>query len=251
MKKVCLVVCLFIGSLYAKGYSKGDSGPLSPVNFQNPLEKTKGQSREKIEDLKINKFYLNMDAQKLKEVQQKDKKNKHALDMFDRVKINQKPAIRSISSHKAISMHPYYITTVLLPLGSKITSAQGKRFKNINFIENVMTIEVNNDFDRGNIVVLYAHNKQNKYLNIMVNRFDLAEIKRDVLDLTYVYRDIQEYTDLEIIQKYQEVYGVLPSKKYSYLYVGDIAYRIVKDVQHGNIFIKGNKYRVDNGIVYK
>lgn len=250
MIRVSLILCLCLINVFARSYGNDNENAIDPKNFIVPMEKGK-IDKEEIEDLKINKFYLEMDKEKLKEVQQTDKKNLHALDQFNDIKINQKPAIRSISSHKAIAMHPYYITTIMLPIGSNITNVQGKRFKKISFVENVMTIEVENSFDRGNIVVLYSLNKQNKYLNIMVNRFDLNEIKKDTLDLTYVFRDIPEWTDLEIIQKYQEIYGTFPNKKYSYLYIGDIAYRIVKDKNNGNIFIKGNKYRVDSGMVYK
>ncbi len=250
MKKI-LIFCLLSISLFA--LEKGSqTSPLSPSNFSLPEEKSaRTKSKENIDDLKINKFYLDINPNKMKQVQKKDKSNTHLLDKFDNISVNQKPVVKSISSQESIAIHPYYTTTILLPKGSVISFARGKMFEKILFDQNMLTIDVANNFDRGNLVIVYSQKEQNKILNLMVKRFDKNEIRSEVLNTVYSYQDIKPMSDIEVIQAYVKEYKKYPTEKYNYLYIADTVYRIVKDNDYGNIFVNGNKYRIDNGIVYK
>lgn len=251
MKKIIILSLCFTALLLARN-TRSDDSPLKPSNFSLPEEqKTRNRSAKQLNDLNINKFYLNIDSNKMKEVQKRDKSNKHLLDKFDNITINQKPVIKSITSQESISIHPYFTTTILLPKGSLISFARGKMFDKILFDQNMLTIDVNNDFDRGNLVIVYSEKEQNKILNLMVKRFDKNEIKRDVLNTVYSYQNYTPLTDVEVIQTYVKEYKKYPTEKYNYLYVADVVYRIVLDNDYGNVFVKGNKYRVDNSLVYK
>jgi len=251
LKKI-VILCLCISyALLARNTSDSNS-PLKPSNFTLPdTEVKRSKKAKKNKDLEVNKFYLNMNSNKLKQVQNKDKRNKHVLDKFDNITINQKPVIKSISSQDTISVHPYFTTTILLPKGSVISFARGKMFDEILHDQNMLTIDVKNNFDRGNLVIVYSEKEQNKILNLMVKRFDKREIKREVLNTVYSYRNFEPLSDMDVIQAYIKEYKKYPNDKFNYLYVADVVYRIVKDNDYGNVFINGNKYRVDNGIVYK
>lgn len=251
MKNI-LIFCLCFSSIILARNVEVSNSPLKPSNFNLPEDKQiRGRSNEKIDDLNINKFYLNIDSQKVKEVQTKDKSNKHLLDKFDNITINQKPVVKSITSQDAISIHPYFTTTILLPKGSIISFARGKRFEKILFDQNMLTVDVDNSFDRGNLVIVYSEKNQNKILNLMVKRFDKSEIKKEVLNTVYSYKNYKPLTDVEVIQAYIKEYNSFPMKKFNYLYVADVVYRIVLDNEYGNVFVNGNKYRVDNGLVHK
>ncbi|RXI43416.1 hypothetical protein CRU99_07735 [Malaciobacter mytili] len=249
MKRVIyLLICLNI-LLFARNNNESSS-PLKPENFSMPDLKKSG-NKNMINDLKVNEFYLNIDPQKLKEVQKKDKFNKHLLDKFDNISINQKPVVKSISSQDSISMHPYFTTVILLPKGSVVSFARGKMFEKILHDQNMVTIEIPNNFDRGNLVIVYSEKEQNKVLNIMVKRFDKTDIKKEVLNTVYSYRNTETLSDIEVLQAYVKQNRKYPNNEYNYLYIGDIAYRIVLDNKYGNVFVNGNKYRVENGIVRK
>lgn len=250
--KFIIIICLLSISILALENRKDSSSPLKPGNFSLPEEKpARGGSSKDLDDLNINKFYLNIDPNKMKQVQSKDKSNIHVLDKFDNITINQKPVVKSISSQESIAVHPYFTTTILLPKGSIISFARGKRFEKILYDQNMLTMDVDNDFDRGNLVVVYSEKEQNKILNLMVKRFDKNEIKSEVLNTVYSYKDLPLMSDVEVIQAYIKEYKKYPTDKYNYLYIADTVYRIVKDNDYGNVFVNGNKYRIDNGIVYK
>ena len=251
MKKI-IIISLCITSLLLARSTREDDNPLKPSNFSLTEEKkTRGRSENKLDDLNVNKFYLNIDSNKMKEVQYKDKSNKHVLDKFDNITINQKPVIKSIGSQESISIHPYFTTTILLPKGSVISFARGKRFEKILFDQNMLTVDVDNTFDRGNLVIVYSEKEQNKILNLMIKRFDKKEIKKEILNTVYSFQSLKPLSDVEVIQAYVKEYKKYPSEKFNYLYVADVVYRIVLDNDYGNVFVKGNKYRVDNGLIYK
>ena len=251
MKRI-VISCLCVSNLlFALNNNNADS-PLSPKNFSVPeLNKNQNRKNDEIQDLKNNQFYLGLDKNKVKEVQQKDKINKHVLDKFDNISINQKPVVKSISSQDAIALHPYFTTTLLLPKGSVVSYATGKMFQDIKHSQNMVTVDIPNDFDRGNLVIVYTLANKNRVLNVMAKRFDKKEIRREVLNTMYSYRLQPDLSDLEVLQAYVKEYRKYPTKKYSYLYVGDITYRIVQDNTYGTVFFKGKKYRVENGIVGK
>lgn len=240
-----------IASLYAREGSATTDSPLKPENFSIPETDKNNRNADKVDDLKVNEFYLNIDSKSLKEVQSKHKENKHLLDGFDNISINQKPVVKSISSTDTIAMHPYFTTTILLPKGSVISYASGKMFNSIKHSQNMLTVDIANDFDRGNLVVVYSEKEQNKILNVLVKKFDKNEIKSEVLNTVYSYVNVPELSNIEVIQAFIKEYGRYPQKKYEYLYVGDMVYRIVTDDKYGDVFVKGKKYRIDRDIVQK
>lgn len=247
MKKIALLCLFCIVLLYSREATS--SSPLQPENFTIP--ETNNKSKNSTDDLKINEFYLNIDPKSLKEVQGKHKENKHLLDSFDSVSVNQKPVIKSISSTDTIAMHPYFTTTILLPKGSVISYASGKMFNSIKHAQNMLTVDIANDFDRGNLVIVYSQKEQNKILNILVKKFDKNEIKSEVLNTVYSYVEVLELSNIEILQAFVKEYGRYPEKKHEYLYAGDMVYRIVTDDKYGDVFVKGKKYRIDREIIQK
>lgn len=249
MKKIIFNLILITGFLNAEHLGI----PLSPINFQEtktvyypnrPADQQPTNNPE-VGDVKVNEFYLNMNGDDIKRLQERDKEIKHLLDKFDSVRINQNPLVKSILSQDEIAVHPYFTFTILLPAGSKITLAQGKSLEKISFNENIVLFDVNNDFDRGNLIILFTDkNNKNKILNILVRRFSIDEIKNQELNTIYTYIDQKILKDEEVLEAFYKQYKKYPDKKFNYLYVDDMVYKIMEDEINGNLYIQNKKYRI-------
>lgn len=249
MKKIIFNTILLTGFLNAEHLGI----PLAPENFKdtktiyypNRPADQQPNNNPNVGDVEINKFYLDMDNGEIKGLQKRDKEIKHLLDKFDSVRISQNPLVKSILSQDEIAVHPYFTFTILLPAGSKITLAQGKSLEKISFNENIVLFDVNNDFDRGNLIILYTDkNNKNRILNILVRRFSVDEIQNQELNTVYTYLDQKILKDEEVLEAFYKQYKKSPDKKFNYLYVDDMVYQIVEDEINGNLYVKNKKYRI-------
>lgn len=238
------------------GFSFSNANPLEPKNFVAPnkqelmQQQAQGQ-KEDIADLKTNEFYLNLDPEDIKSVQDKDQEIREAFDGFSQKEINYKPIIRPIASMDSISLHPYFTFSLLLPAGSIIShidSSQGMAV--LKYENNAVMIRPNSDFKVANITILYKLNDKNQILNILATFYQKNK-ELDKLNLVYAYENTPKLDDLEVIQAYVREHKGLPKQKYSYIQINDVSYRIVEDNDYGNVFINNKKYRVDNNTIYK
>ena len=249
MRKLFLISCMAI--LVTSGYARKSNDPLTPNTFTEPTKQD--QLEHKIpNDLRIKKFYLNIDPNKVKEVIQKDRRNKELFDRFDKAVINHKPVVKPIDTLDEIAVHPYFTTTILLPPGSIISYASASDSAEVlKYNENVLLFRPKKDFEIANIAILYSLNKKNRVLNIIARRFDPKDPRGDMLNIIYSYKDVPKRSGLEVIEAYVKEYGHLPRRNYNYIYIDGVLYRIVKDDKYGDIMIRGNKYRVSCGVAQK
>lgn len=246
MKKVWLFIFCF-SFMYAN--------PLEPKNFIAPTQESIKQSQngkqEDLEDLKTNEFYLNLNVDDIKEVQNKDKEIREAFDGFSQKEINYKPVIRPIASMDSISLHPYFTFSLLLPAGSVISHIDSSSpMAVLKFENNAVMIRPNSDFKVANITILYKLEEKNHILNILATFYEKNK-ELDKLNLVYAFENTPKLNDLAVIEAYVKEHNSLPKQKYSYIQIDDISYRIVEDEKYGNIFIDNKKYRVDNNTIYK
>lgn len=234
-----------------------NANPLEPKNFVAPTEQeliqnqAQGGKQEDISDLKQNNFYLNLQAEDIEKVRNKDEKIKEAFDGFSQKEINYKPVIRPIVSMDSISLHPYFTFSLLLPAGSIISHIDSSQAMAVlKFENNAVMIRPNSNFKVANITILYKLKDKNHILNILATLYKKNE-ELDKLNLVYSYEDTPKLDDLEVIEAYARENNGLPKQKYSYIQINDVSYRIVEDDEYGNVFIKNKKYRVDNNTIYK
>ncbi len=250
IKKLCLAACIPL-IVWAEGETLEGSNPLEPQTFATPSEADQLQGKIP-NDLVVKRFYLDMHPSEIKSVIRKDDKTKEILDRFDTAKMNHKPVVLPISSMVETSVHPYFSTTFILPAGAVISYAEASETPEIlKHDQNILTYRPKKDFTVCNIPIVYSLNGQNRLINLLVRRFDEKELKGDQINLVYAFRDVQKLDDLKVIEIYAKEYGYLPKKKFNYIYIDDVLYRIVKDDKYGNVMIAGNKYRVSNGAIFK
>lgn len=233
------------------------ANPLDPKNFIAPTQQEiiqqsqQGGGNNDISDLKTNEFYLNLDTEEIKNVQNKDKQLREAFDGFSQKEINYKPVIRPIASMDSISLHPYFTFSLLLPAGSIISHIDSSApMAVLKYENNAVMIRPNSDFKVANITILYKLDEKNHILNVLATFYEKNK-ELDKLNLVYSYQNIPKIDDLAVIQAYVKEHNSLPKQKYSYIQIDDISYRIVEDDKYGNIFIENKKYRVDNNTIYK
>lgn len=248
MKKVCLFVFCFSLYVYAN--------PLEPKNFIAPtkqelIQQSQNGKQEDLNDLKTKEFYLNLTADDIKEVQDKDKEIREAFDGFSQKEINYKPVIRPIASMDSMSLHPYFTFSLLLPAGSVISHIDSSSpMAVLKYENNAVMIRPNADFKVANITILYKLEEKNHILNILATFYEKNK-ELDKLNLVYAFENTPKLNDLAVIEAYVKEHNSLPKQKYSYIQINDISYRIVEDDKYGNIFIENKKYRVDNNTIYK
>ncbi|BEJ76130.1 hypothetical protein RMP56_001754 [Campylobacter jejuni] len=243
-------ICFFTLLLQSFAFSKDE---LEPKNFiaPTPNELQTQNKSDGYDDLKANEFYLNLNPKEIDSIQKKDQEIKEAFDRFSQKEINYKPVIRPLSSMDSISLHPYFTFTLLLPQGSIVSHVDSSSpMAVLKYENNAILIRPNADFKIANLTILYKLKDVNHILNILATFYEKNE-EMDKLNLIYSYSNLEKLDDLEVIQAYIKEYNSLPKRKYSYIQINDISYRIVEDEKYGNIFIQGKKYRVDNNTIYK
>ena len=242
MRKVMLAAALCSSLLFAVG--EEDNSLFKPETLKALNE----QEAQKVpEDLAKNNFYLNINPKDIKELQSKDKEIKEHLDKFDGAILNYKPVIRPIMTNDEIQVHPYFSTTILLPVGANISYTDISVEPSIIKAEqNTVLLRMKKDFEVGNLTILYKINEENYVLNVMLKRYDRAETD-EKLSLVYSYKKLNVKSDLEVMAEYVRTYGKYPTDKISYIWLDGVTYRLIEDLKNGTLIFKDKKYLVDIG----
>jgi hypothetical protein len=199
------------------------------------------------DDLKQNNFYLNINPKDIKKLQEKDKVIQEHLDKFDGAILNYKPVIRPIMTNDEIQVHPYFSTTILLPVGANISYPDISIPPEILKAEqNTVIIRMKKDFEIGNLTLIYKIGDTNYVMNIMLKRYDRSKTD-EKLSLVYSYEKINKKNDLEVINAFVKTNGKYPNKAINYIWLDGITYRIILDNKNGNVMINNKKYLVDIG----
>ncbi len=243
MRKIVLAAALCSSFVFGVG---GDEN--SSIFKPETLKALNEQEAQKVpEDLSKNNFYLNINPKDIKELQEKDKTIKEHLDKFDGAILNYKPVIRPIMTNDEIQVHPYFSTTILLPVGAKISYTDiSIEPQIIKAEQNTILVRVKKDFEVGNLTVLYKIGEENYVLNIMLKRYDRA-MTDEKLSLVYNYQQLNVKSDLEVMAEYVRTYGKYPTDKVSYIWLDGISYRLIEDTKNGTLMLKNKKYLVDIG----
>ena len=250
MRKIILVSALAAMTLFAA--NDKDGNPLSPQNFR-PLNEMENLNDNGVtNDLKIKKFYLDIDKDEVKEVQKRDKDLKEIFDEFDESIVNYKPFVKPISTVDKITTHPYFTTTILLPAGSVISSIDMSIEPiTLKYEQNTILLRVKNDFRIANLTAIYSLDKKNYVANFLIERYDRANTD-EKLNLVLDYKNIKRLDDFEVVQIYRDTYHKDPTDKYNYIEIDGIFYRIIREdrriaSEDGYIFIQNKPYRIDVG----
>lgn len=229
-----------------------DANPLSPQNFR-PLNEMENLNDNSVtNDLKIKKFYLDIDKDEVKEVQKRDKDLKEIFDEFDESIVNYKPFVKPISTVDKITTHPYFTTTILLPAGSVISSVDMSIEPiTLKYEQNTILLRVKSDFRIANLTAIYSLDKKNYVANFLIERYDRANTD-EKLNLVLDYKNIKRLDDFEVVQIYRDTYHKDPTEKYNYIEIDGIFYRIIREdrriaSEDGYIFIQNKPYRIDVG----
>lgn len=250
MRKIVLVSALAAMTLFAA--NDKDANPLSPQNFR-PLNEMENLNDNGVtNDLKIKKFYLDIDKDEVKEVQKRDKDLKEIFDEFDESIVNYKPFVKPISTVDKITTHPYFTTTILLPAGSVISSVDMSIEPiTLKYEQNTILLRVKSDFRIANLTAIYSLDKKNYVANFLIERYDRANTD-EKLNLVLDYKNIKRLDDFEVVQIYRDTYHKDPTEKYNYIEIDGIFYRIIREdrriaSEDGYIFIQNKPYRIDVG----
>ncbi len=240
MRKIVLAAALCSSLVFGAGADE----MFSPETMKtlNEQELTKVP-----DDLNKNNFYLNINPQDIKNLQQKDKTIKEHLDKFDGAILNYKPVIRPVLTNDEIQVHPYFSTTILLPVGANISYTDiSIKPAILKAEQNTILIRVEKDFEIGNLTAIYKINDENYVINIMLKRYDRA-LTDEKLSLVYHYQKLNVRSDLEVMNAFVRTYGKYPTDKISYVYLDGISYRLIEDKKNGTLLFKDKKYLVDIG----
>ena len=243
MKKIVLAAAL--SSMLFAVQNNSDNEMFSPETLKTLNEKEAVAKTP--DDLKQNNFYLNINPKDIKKLQKKDKVIQEHLDKFDGAILNYKPVIRPIMTNDEIQVHPYFSTTILLPVGANISYPDISIEPAILKAEqNTVIIRMKKDFEIGNLTLLYKIDNVNYVMNIMLKRYERSKTD-EKLSLVYSYQKLNQKNDLEVINAFVKTNGKYPSKAINYIWLDGITYRIILDNKNGNLMINNKKYLVDIG----
>lgn len=246
MNKVILSSLVLASLVFGADNTKN---PLSPQNFKSQNNQEFHQDNGANTDLKINQFYLGIEKDEIKQLQKKDNELREVFDEFDESIVNYKPVSKPISTVDKLTTHPYFTTTILLPAGSVISSVDiSQEPITLKYEQNTILLRVKKDFKIANLTVIYSLDERNFVANFLIERYNRATTD-EKLNLVIDYKNVARLDDLQVIDYYILVYGKYPDKKYNYIDIDGITYRIIKDPKFGGNFVNGRNYRVDVGNV--
>jgi len=243
MKKILGTIALSSSLLFGVG-AQSDNEMFKPETLK-ALNEVEAQKVP--DDIAKNNFYLNINPENIKKLQEKDKTIKATLDKFDGAILNYKPVIRPMITNDEIQVHPYFSTTILLPVGANISYTDISIEPQILKAEqNTILIRMKKDFEIGNLTAIYKIGEENYVMNIMLKRYDRA-LTDEKLSLVYSYQKLNVKSDLEVMSEYVRTYGKYPTEKISYVWLDGITYRLIEDKNNGTLMFKDKKYLVDIG----
>jgi len=249
MKKLTILITAALTSaLFAQ-----EADPLSPNNFRPATKAEVNQGTANVQDFEVKKFYLDVDPNEIKAVQQLDDRQTRVFDRINDALINYKPVIKPLGTMDSVSVHPYYTSTFLLPAGSVISHIDvSTQVETLKADQNTILFRPKMDFQTANLAVIYKLNEKNQVMNLLLKRYEnRAAETEDKLNLVISYRDVEIIDDIQVITTFIKQTGAYPKDKYSYIYIDDILYRIIEDDKYGKTIISNKKYRVDTGTVYR
>lgn len=239
MKKLILATALCSSLLFAEENLLFNPETLKILNEQE-LQKVP-------DDLRKNNTFLNIDPKKIKEVQKKQSTLHEHLDKFDGAILNYKPVVRPMITNDEIQVHPYFSTTILLPIGANISYTDISIEPQILKAEqNTILIRMKKDFEIGNLTAIYKIGEENYVMNIMLKRYDRA-LTDEKLSLVYKYEKLNVKNDFEVFNAFVRTHGKFPNKKIEYIWLDGITYRLIEDNKNGTLLLKDKKYLVDIG----
>jgi len=186
------------------------------------------------------------------------------------------PITRLIRAVDSIGVSPTYITTIMLPPNMKIVNVQASFSAQIlEFHKNMLRFRPNEKFVTGNIIITMTDNSKNYTMTIFVNRYfqkdckinknsyickritgeysDSKDSKRykytyDNLSAMYVYKNPIKVDSLNAMALYEKLKGrlhLVREQDYVMFNYRGITYKIIKDNKFGDVYYRGNKYRVE------
>lgn len=261
-KILTLVLCglLFVSSASAR-QSKEEEGRLGKMRSDKFAFRPEDKN---IPDfVRENRFKMSIRADEFKEIKGKMDNFTQIMNSTIGLEILQKPIIKMVKTIDVLYFHPSYITTIILPEGSKIdsVSASFETKNKTTFFENVINIRPKKSLLNGNIVIFYSKDRKNYTMNIIAKNYATAECRvdsenrrylcdDDVFGTVYSYKEAKKYDESDIFFAYVDISGDKMSEINklgfaSVIFKGE-TYYIIKDNKFGKIFFRGSRYRIAN-----
>lgn len=206
-------------------------------------------NQQAIIDLQKAQKIIDTPSDSIEKLIQEEQRIKHAMNQFSSYNINKKPVFLPITSTDEIFFHPYFQTEIILPRGAKITRAESvDNLIKINVDYNTATVKVSPEFLMSNFTLYYEIHNEKRLINIFAKRY-IIDSTNNKLNLVYYYQETKPRRDDEILSAFLIANNnQYPKDDISYVKLDGIIYRIIKDKEHGKIWLGEQKYRIDQNI---
>lgn len=180
-----------------------------------------------------------------------DDVNKHFLEIQ---KINEStvPLVKPLRTIDNVYIHPSKSTTILLPPGSKIESA----FSTLGYVDlhiqsglNMIDLTAKDQFVSDSAIIVFNLNGKNFIMKLLLSKYEQLSNHRNQFYSIISYYQPKKQSDIDVLMAYKKEYGNYPKKKYSFINLDGITYKITRDNKYGNIKIENLKYRIETRIV--
>lgn len=210
---------IFIPLLFSVIFSHNLFGALTQKEQQNEEE-----NRRLLELKEKEKI-----VQTVKGIEQDVKKNLNELKNFQ-ISMSTKNISISNTSIIDIDFHHMHFTKIYFPTGTTIIEAKATMpMKDIEIFSNRLELRPNHDLLQGSISVSFIYKSKPYDITIIANKYDISS-NRNAFDNVFYPKIniiIEEPTKpKDIIKKYREDYGTLPTKPLTFFEIGTKVYII-------------------------
>lgn len=207
-------------------------------------------------DLNLNKAYLELYYNKddIRSIRNKSEIIDRELEGTAELSESFHPLEKTLQTVDKIYLHPKRSVTVMLPAKVKITHITPTfDTKFIEFDEekpsNIFTILSMPAFVSGDLTVYYVIGEKNFVMKIICEKYSQSKDSFQTYHSVISYKETKQLEPFEIMEAYEKEYGAYPSRQYSFITVGGIAYKIIEDSQYGKLTApNGKKYRIETQI---
>lgn len=240
---------VLIAGLISTGLVAEDTDPESEIQ---------GKGGEK-GDLNLNKAYLDLFYMKddVRRIRGKSEVIDKELDGTGFFSESFKPLEKIVQTVDKIYLHPKRSVTVMLPAGSEITHLTPTfSAKFIEYDEtrpsNIFTVLSMPSFVSGDVTVYYSIRGKSYIMKLICEKYAQTNDTTQSYYSVIAYKEAPVYEPFDVMEAYKKEYGSYPIRKYSFITLNGMVFKIIEDRDYGSLSVpNGKKYRVEAQINQK
>lgn len=228
------------------------------IDSQNNEQQSGNEKSDKA-DLKVNRAYLDLikNVNEIRSLRKQSDTIINELDGTAEMAESFQPISKAVKTIDTLYLHPKRSVTVMLPNEAKITHVTptfDSKFLEYDEMHpsNVFTLLSMPSFSSGDLTVYYSIGDKNFVMKLICKKYAQKSDDMQMFHPVVAYVTPKEKSAFEVMEIYKKEFGSYPIRKYSFVTIEGVAYKIIEDQNYGTLTTPaGRKYRIETQVVQR